>query len=265
VCSRKEKHCFSIFAILDNLANLIAFEKPMSLSGAYHRVRHFALTAFFGAILVGCGWQLKGFNERQLPPQLALKTLDPYASLARQLQQTLLRRGVEITPNAPLKLWLDAEKLHKRTIAVTTIGAAAQYELSLEVAFSYTHQGYETPPATKLVTQRVFDFVPGTNLAKAEEEETLIREMRQELISRILRQSQKAQLSEVENIHISSESSSQSSLLPTNNSPLSNDNSLPNDRTLLEEQPVLPQSTKIEQPSVPLSLDSTSSYSNATP
>ena len=45
------------------------------------------------------------------------------------------------------------------------------------------------PPSTTLTTQRVYDFIPGTNLAKAEEQQTLVKEMRQELINRILLQS----------------------------------------------------------------------------
>ncbi|HEY7774188.1 MAG TPA: LPS assembly lipoprotein LptE [Marinagarivorans sp.] len=139
--------------------------------------------------LASCGWQLRGFNKGQLPQQLALSTADPYAPIARQLQQTLVRRGVQITPNAPLTLWLDKEDLDKRTVAVTSIGAAAQYELHLNIDFSYTPKGTIPPFPTTLSAQRVFDFTPGTNLAKAEEEQTLIKEMRQELINRILLQS----------------------------------------------------------------------------
>lgn len=150
-----------------------------------------------------CGWQLRGFNQGELPKQLALKTEDPYAAIARQLQQTLVRRGVTVSPSAPVRLWLDKEVLTKRTVAVTSIGASAQYELQLKVGFAFSMQsaqasnsGTSANPATAaaltpniLTTQRVFDFVPGSNLAKAEEEQTLIKEMRQELINRILAQS----------------------------------------------------------------------------
>ena len=149
-----------------------------------------------------CGWQLRGFNQGELPKQLALKTDDPYAAIARQLQQTLVRRGVTVSPGAQVQLWLDKEALTKRTVAVTSIGASAQYELQLKVDFAFsvqgqgaqassgtsTHQGSAATPTT-LTAQRVFDFVPSSNLAKAEEEQTLIKEMRQELINRILAQS----------------------------------------------------------------------------
>lgn len=147
-----------------------------------------------------CGWQLRGFNQGELPKQLALKTEDPYAAIARQLQQTLVRRGVTVSPSAPVRLWLDKEVLTKRTVAVTSIGASAQYELQLKVGFAFSMPSTQAPNAGTsadtaaltpkiLTTQRVFDFVPGSNLAKAEEEQTLIKEMRQELINRILAQS----------------------------------------------------------------------------
>ena len=148
-----------------------------------------------------CGWQLRGFKQGELPTQLALKIDDPYAPLARQLQQTLVRRGVTVNPSAKVQLWLDKEVLTKRTVAVTSIGASAQYELQLKVNFAFNTQNTKVPPTgnppitmteltpNTLTTQRVFDFVPGSNLAKTEEEQTLIKEMRQELINRILAQS----------------------------------------------------------------------------
>ncbi|WP_053979915.1 LPS assembly lipoprotein LptE [Marinagarivorans algicola] len=152
--------------------------------------RLFVMTVLLST--AACGWQLRGFNQGKLPAQLALKIDDPYAPLARQLQQTLVRRGVTVNPSAAVQLWLDKEVLSKRTVAVTSIGASAQYELQLKVAFSFSRQSdtqnAQLTPNT-LITQRVFDFAPGSNLAKTEEEQTLLKEMRQELINRILAQS----------------------------------------------------------------------------
>lgn len=153
---------------------------------------------------VSCGWQLRGFNQGKLPSHIALKTGDPYAAFARQLQQTLVRRGITVRANAALQLEYGAEALTKRTVAVTRIGASAQYELQLSIEYHYknqTNQNTSAPSsantplpleAKTLSTQRVFDFVPGSNLAKSEEEQTLIAEMRQELINRILATGPKA-------------------------------------------------------------------------
>ena len=136
--------------------------------------------------LAGCGWQLRGFDQGALPDTLALETQDRYAPMARQLQQTLKRRGVTLLATAPIRLWLDVEKQEKRAVAVTSIGSAAQFELHLTVDFKYIREHAKPEIARTVSTQRTFDFIPGSNLAKDEEEQTLLKEMRQELINRIL-------------------------------------------------------------------------------
>jgi LPS-assembly lipoprotein len=142
-------------------------------------------------VLSGCGWQLRGLHDGALPKALNLNTSDLYAPLARQLQQTLVRRGVVLDTKTNLSLYLSAETLQKRAVAVTSIGAAAQYELNLSVEYSYNQEGQEPNLPKKLTSQRVFDFIPGSNLAKAEEEQTLLTEMRQELINTLLQNAPK--------------------------------------------------------------------------
>ncbi len=153
------------------------------------RIRVFmalATAVIISASLGGCGWQLRGFDQGALPDTLALDTQDRYAPIARQLQQTLNRRGVTLSSTAPIRLWLDQERQEKRAVAVTNIGSAAQYELHLTVSFKYIREHAQPQIANTVSTQRIFDFIPGSNLAKDEEEQTLLKEMRQELINRIL-------------------------------------------------------------------------------
>lgn len=137
-------------------------------------------------MLSACGWQLRGFNQGQLPEKLALQTRDPYTPLARQLQQTLVRRGVTVDPSAEVKLWLSEEEREKRTLAVTSIGSAAQYELHVSVDYAYITAQMPSPLPTTITARRTYDFIAGSNLASTEEEQTLLTEMRQELINRIL-------------------------------------------------------------------------------
>ena len=156
-------------------------------------VRRLSTLTLLGCFMAlnGCGWQLRGLYDGALPKTLNLNTSDPYAPLARQLQQTLVRRGVTLNTQTGLSLYLSAEEMQKRTVAVTNIGAAAQYELNLTVEYSYNQQGQEPNLPKKLTSQRVFDFIPGSNLAKAEEEQTLLTEMRQELINTLLQNAPK--------------------------------------------------------------------------
>ena len=154
-------------------------------------MRFFFLNALLASLLAlclnGCGWQLRGLDNSTLPQTLALNTSDAYAPIARQLQQTLVRRGVSLSASAPLQLYLGEEIRDKRTVAVTTLGAAAQYELHLRIDYAFHQSGSEAKLPITLSSQRVYDFVPGSNLAKLQEEQTLITEMRQELINRILK------------------------------------------------------------------------------
>ena len=162
----------------------------MKISTSFFR---FLFLAVFIAGISACGWQLRGFHKGSLPTQMALQSHDKYAPLPRQLQQTLIRRGVTVKNSAPIQLVLTPEEVSKRTVAVTPIGAAAQYQLIMEVGYAYQALSPDkeaTPVIPKILrTERTFDFEAGNNLAKAEEERTLLEEMRQELINRILAQS----------------------------------------------------------------------------
>ena len=145
------------------------------------------IACFLAFGLSSCGWQLRGLDNSALPKDLALNTSDTYAPFARQFQQTLKRRGVTLSASAPVQLYLGEEIRDKRTVAVTTLGAAAQYELHMRIDYAFNQAGSEPKLPITISSQRVYDFVPGSNLAKLQEEQTLITEMRQELINRILK------------------------------------------------------------------------------
>ncbi|MDZ7924738.1 MAG: LPS assembly lipoprotein LptE [Marinagarivorans sp.] len=145
------------------------------------------IASFLALVLSSCGWQLRGLDNSAPPKNFALNTHDTYAPFARQLQQTLMRRGVTLSASAPVQLYLGEEIRDKRTVAVTTLGAAAQYELHMRIDYVFNQSGSEPKLPITISSQRVYDFIPGSNLAKLQEEQTLITEMRQELINRILK------------------------------------------------------------------------------
>lgn len=147
----------------------------------------------FALLSPACGWQLRGLDAGQFPAQIQLVSPDRYAPLVVTMARAMQTRHIESTEAANLRLELDAEKLSKRTVAVTSIGSAAQYELILSAPWRlYRKQGSKlellregTSPSV-----RVFDFQPGNNLGKTEEENTLMVEMRREIASTILQQTQ---------------------------------------------------------------------------
>jgi LPS-assembly lipoprotein len=113
---------------------------------------------------------------------------DRFAPLTLALLDVMHRTAVTLKEDAPISLHLGDEDLQRRVVAVTSIGSPVQYELSLSADFRYQMVGEPTltTPQT-LSVERVFDFDPSNTVAKSEEENTLLEEMRIELAQRILR------------------------------------------------------------------------------
>lgn len=161
-------------------------------SARFHR----PLLALTLALLVSaCGWQLRGVQGYTGPSELTLVPAARYAPLTQAVEEAAARSRLTLTGTAQWQLHLGQEHLHKRTVAVTRIGSPSQYELSLSARFHYqpspAHTGDEAPtlPVThSLSVERVFDYDPSNTVAKREEENALLDEMRRELAQRILLQ-----------------------------------------------------------------------------
>lgn len=134
-----------------------------------------------------CGWQLRGLHSQNAIDSLQLMTSDRYGPLTLALLETMQQQSISNEPTTPLQLHIGEEKVRKRTVAVTSIGSPSQYELSLSASFQYrvADEPAETLPRT-VSASRTFDFDPNNTVAKNEEEETLLEEMRHELALRIL-------------------------------------------------------------------------------
>lgn len=154
-----------------------------------NRLRSLILISVITLSSSSCGWQLRGWQSTAPDfHEIAVVANDRYSPLTLALLDTLQQRGVSDDKAADLKLQLGKEYLSKRTVAVTSIGSPSQYEMSLSVNYRF-YRAEETPqstPSTAMAT-RVFDFDPSNTVAKTEEENTLLTEMRRELVQRILR------------------------------------------------------------------------------
>jgi len=130
-----------------------------------------------------CGLSIEGPAAIKLIPE------DRFDPLTLALVNTMHRSKIAAGADAPIILYLGDEDLQKRVVAVTSIGSPAQYEMSLSATFRYQRRGDSavTTPQ-ELSVERVFDFDPSATVAKSEEENTLVKEMRLELAQRILRQ-----------------------------------------------------------------------------
>lgn len=151
------------------------------------------ITLGLAASLSACGWQLRGVASGAYPDQLQLASANRYAPLIASLSQAMRQRHIQSKDDAPLRLDVDAENLSKRTVAVTAIGSAAQYELTLSAPWRLYQRSGQTQSLLRegiAKSRRVFDFQPGNNLGKTEEETTLMAEMRREIALTILAQTQ---------------------------------------------------------------------------
>lgn len=138
-------------------------------------------------LIASCGWHLRGFTQYNSIDRLSVVSEDRFGPLTLAVQDVMQQRSIVETDQARWQLVLGKEELRRRTVAVTAIGSASQYELTLTVPFRYRNLSTDETSLPRLVTStRVYDFDFRNTVAKTEEEQVLIGEMRRELAQRIL-------------------------------------------------------------------------------
>ncbi|WP_236074798.1 LPS-assembly lipoprotein LptE [Teredinibacter purpureus] len=149
-------------------------------------------------LLASCGWQLRGANSSladarsgPLPPQLNVVVQSRNSKIAPVLTRILRNNNVEQIRTAPMTLVIEDEQLDKRPLSVTDTGVTAQYQLTLTLRYHYqTSSGSEggdiRMASKKAISWRSYDFDPSLIVAKNQEEQALLVEMREELAYRIL-------------------------------------------------------------------------------
>lgn len=107
--------------------------------------------------------------------------------LAAALKRVAWENKLDLSDSGQTWLIVEDEKLEKRPLTVTETGVAAQYQLILTISFSQKNaDGKIIVPRQQIVSWRSYDFDAKLIVAKAQEEEALIVEMREELARRIL-------------------------------------------------------------------------------
>lgn len=145
------------------------------------------LSTFLAAVmLASCGWHLRGWQSPSQVIDIQLQAVDRYAPLTLALYDAMQQREISDRRDAKIKLFLGNEVLHKRTVAVTSIGSPSQYEMSLAVEYRYWSSEAASKTTSTATVIRAFDFNPSNTVAKTQEENTLLEEMRRELAHRIL-------------------------------------------------------------------------------
>ena len=177
-------------------------------------------------LLTACGWQLRGADnpnrassestleeqtktQKSTTPAASASSQQPTPTASNQTQKTtggvrLVMKNrnhglttalnrvawenkIEFSDSGRTWLVIGKEKLEKRPLTVTETGVAAQYQLILTITFSQQRaDGTLITPPQQIVSWRSYDFDAQLIVAKAQEEESLIVEMREELARRML-------------------------------------------------------------------------------
>jgi LPS-assembly lipoprotein len=159
-------------------------------------VRRYIPLILIGFMLAGCGFQLRGLGNYQMPASLSTMRVTVAGSQAandplRLAMEDALRvqAGVAIVQTADAStLVITHENTDVQTLSVDASGKVAEYLLRYEIGFAVADAagGEMTPPQT-LRLQRDYRFNPLNVLAKEQEEANLKRELRRDALSQIVR------------------------------------------------------------------------------
>lgn len=151
---------------------------------------HKALIVSALVMLLGaCGWHLRGSGEYSLDgAAVMLSADDRYGELARAMQRALgesdaSRSGRE----ADFYLQLGREQRSRRAASVGNDALVAEYELTLAVDYRVAAAEQVILPTSRALVTRTYEFDRNAIVAKSEEEELIVEEMRRELVAQILR------------------------------------------------------------------------------
>ena len=143
------------------------------------------------SVLASCGFQLRGDLYAELDKVIV--TSAPSAIKSEKILNEILavfEKGRDETSTDPLIINLLSEKSSRRTVLTTVSMSAAQYELTIELIFFIAIGDRIIVPETVL-SSRKFYAVSSTNQAASYEEQLLLqREMREELLNKIVRMAQ---------------------------------------------------------------------------
>jgi len=143
-------------------------------------------------LLAGCGFHLR--DALLLPPGLGpvrVQADDPDGPLAQQLQQALQRAGATIaapgdTDAASLRI--VSERLGDTSISVDQFGRSQEFTLRYAVIFDLRRaDDSDLVPQQAIELSRDYVSVPTSSAGTEGEREILVRELRREMVSSILR------------------------------------------------------------------------------
>ena len=140
-------------------------------------------------LVAGCGFHLRTWDLGTALQAVHIDA-DSTVDLDRELAQAIRSANVRLTTEAAeadvvVKL---AEQRQNRRSASVTAGRAAEYEMSLSIRFALeSASGEVLTAASELTSERVARLDRDNIVGSSEEQALLVREMRADLVDRIVR------------------------------------------------------------------------------
>lgn len=141
------------------------------------------------SLLTGCGFHLRGNLPLSQYPAIYVQS-EAHSELATLLKQRFSQNKVELISGYQADkpaLTLVRDTLERRTLSLFANGQVAEYELIYKVEYLIQLVG-EEPQRYQFELYRDYQDDPNQALAKAQELELLLSELRQQAANRIIRQ-----------------------------------------------------------------------------
>ena len=143
------------------------------------------------SVLASCGFQLRGDLYAELDKVHV--TSAPSAIKSEKILNEILavfEKGKDETSTDPLIINLVSEKSSRRSVLTTVSMSAAQYELTIELIFFISFGDRIIVPETTLSSRKFYAVSSANQAASYEEQLLLQREMREELLNKLVRMAQ---------------------------------------------------------------------------
>jgi LPS-assembly lipoprotein len=154
--------------------------------------------ALLSTLLMSCGWQLRGGGLQALDDDKKIGTLkllseNRSSEFYQAFQKILARQHIEENSESELLLSYSSENLSRQPLAYGSTGIPIQYQLNMSIEFSVAKRNGEWLLSPRRISaRRNYDFDAELIIAKDREEQALLREMREELATQLIRSIQQA-------------------------------------------------------------------------
>lgn len=148
-----------------------------------------ALFCLAASLLTGCGFHLRGSLPLSQYPAIYVQS-EAHSELAALLKQRFAQNKVVLLSGYQADkpaLSLVRDTLERRTLSLFANGQVAEYELIYKVEYQIQLAGQE-PQRYQFELYRDYQDDPNQALAKAQELDLLLSELRQQAANRIIRQ-----------------------------------------------------------------------------